>query len=89
MVICRFSAEGTATGVGMAQPRRHRHADLPGLPPALKVLTPESDVVVTGLRLSEMTGERFIQSFSMSDDATRLRRKPFNLCLRRSPAANA
>lgn len=29
---------------------------------ALKVLTPEYDVVVTGLRLPEMTGERFIQS---------------------------
>ena len=28
---------------------------------ALKVLTPEYDVVVTGLRLPEMTGERFIQ----------------------------
>jgi CheY-like chemotaxis protein len=68
---------------------------------ALKVLTPEYDVVVTGLRLPEMTGERFIQSMrvrpgyadlpvlviaadmalpvSISDDATRLRRKPFNL----------
>ena len=29
---------------------------------ALKVLSPEYDVVVTGLRLPEMTGERFIQS---------------------------
>lgn len=29
---------------------------------ALKVLTAEYDVVVTGLRLPEMTGERFIQS---------------------------
>ena len=28
---------------------------------ALEVLTPEYDVVVTGLRLPEMTGERFIQ----------------------------
>ena len=68
---------------------------------ALKVLTPDYDVVVTGLRLPEMTGERFIQSMrtqpgyadmpvlviatdvalpvSISDDATRLRRKPFNL----------
>ncbi len=68
---------------------------------ALKVLTPEYDVVVTGLRLPEMTGERFIQSMraqpgyadlpvlviaadvalpkSITDSATRLRRKPFNL----------
>jgi CheY-like chemotaxis protein len=68
---------------------------------ALEVLTPDYDVVVTGLRLPEMTGERFIQSvrmkpgyadlpvlviaadaslpLSISDDATRLRRKPFNL----------
>lgn len=68
---------------------------------ALKVLTPEYDVVVTGLRLPEMTGERFIQSMrarpgyadlpvlviaadvalpkSITDSATRLRRKPFDL----------
>jgi CheY-like chemotaxis protein len=68
---------------------------------ALKVLTPEYDVVVTGLRLPEMTGERFIQSvrmkpgyadlpvlviaadralpISISENATQLRRKPFNL----------
>ena len=68
---------------------------------ALKVLTPEYDVVVTGLRLPEMTGERFIQSMraqpgyadlpvlviaadvalpkSITDSATKLRRKPFDL----------
>ena len=68
---------------------------------ALKVLTLEYDVVVTGLRLPEMTGERFIQSMRaqpgyadlpvlviaadvalpkpITDSATKLRRKPFNL----------
>ena len=68
---------------------------------ALKVLTPEYDLVVTSMDLPEMTGERFVMALraheayadmpvlviatdaklpvSMRDEATRLRRKPFNL----------
>lgn len=68
---------------------------------ALEVLTTGYDIVVTGLRLPEMTGERFVQAIrlqpgyadlpvlviatdqalppSISDEATRLRRKPFDL----------
>ena len=68
---------------------------------ALKVLTPEYDVVVTSMFLPEMTGERFVMALrahdaytdmpvlvvaphaelpaSMRDNATKLRRKPFNL----------
>lgn len=68
---------------------------------ALEVLTPEYDLVVTALRLPEMTGEQFIRKMrgqvgfadlpvlviaqdaalpeSIRDDATQLRRKPFDL----------
>lgn len=68
---------------------------------ALEVLTTGYDIVVTGLRLPQMTGERFVQAIrsqpgcadlpvlviatdrslppSISDEATRLRRKPFDL----------
>lgn len=68
---------------------------------ALEVLTLEYDVVVTDLRLPEMSGEDFIHSVraqpgyadlpvlviaadvalpeTISDTATRLRRKPFDL----------
>ena len=68
---------------------------------ALKVLTPEYDLVVTSMVLPEMTGEGFVMALrahdafvdmpvlvigtdaklpvSIRDDATRLRRKPFNL----------
>lgn len=68
---------------------------------ALAVLTPQYDVVVTGLRLPDMTGEELILKMrrqpayadlpvlviaqdealpeSISDDATQLRRKPFDL----------
>ena len=68
---------------------------------ALKVLTPEYDVVVTSMVLPKMTGEGFVMALrahaayvdlpvlviapgaelpaSISDDATKLRRKPFNL----------
>lgn len=68
---------------------------------ALEVLAAGYDIVVTGLRLPEMTGERFVQAIrsqpeyadlpvlviatdrvlpvSISDDATRLRRMPFDI----------
>ena len=68
---------------------------------ALEVLTPSYDVVVTSLRLPDMSGEQFIHSIraqpgyaempvlviaaeaalpkSITDSATRLRRKPFDL----------
>jgi len=68
---------------------------------ALEVLTPKYDLVVTSLRLPEMTGEQFILKMrgqvgyadlpvlviapdaalpeSIRGDATRLRRKPFDL----------
>ena len=68
---------------------------------ALKVLTPEYDVIVTSMFLPQMTGEGFVVALrahaafadlpvlviaseaelpaSMRDDATKLRRKPFNL----------
>lgn len=68
---------------------------------AMKVLTPEYDLVVMSMALPEMTGEGFVLALrahaayvdmpvlviaaranlpaSIRDDATRLRRKPFDL----------
>ena len=68
---------------------------------ALKVLTPEYDLVVTSLHLPKMTGEQFVLNVrkqpgcadlpvmvissdvalpaTLRHDATRLRRKPFDL----------
>jgi len=81
--------------------RGHRVTLVHSAEHALKVLTPEYDVVVTGMRLPEMNGEGFVLALrahpayvdmpvlviasdaqlpaSIRDNATRLRRKPFDL----------